>query len=72
MIDGCGSGVLNIFLSGSCTMSDLVGKCAEETENHDEFVSRVAHLFNDLKKNGVITGMEKGKIQKCAAKADIP
>ncbi len=53
-------------------MSDLVGKCAEETENHDEFVSRVAHLFNDLKKNGVITGMEKGKIQKCAAKADIP
>jgi hypothetical protein len=53
-------------------MSDLVGKCAEEAENHDEFVSCVAHLINDLKKNGVITGMEKGKIQKCAAKADIP
>ena len=28
--------------------------------------------FEDLKKDGFISGKEKGIIQKCAAKADIP
>ena len=41
-------------------------------DNHGEFVSSVSHLTNSLKKNGIISGNEKGKIQKCAAKAYIP
>ena len=32
----------------------------------------VSDLTNSLKKEGVISGKEKGKIQRCAAKADIP
>jgi hypothetical protein len=32
----------------------------------------VAHLTNDLKKDGFISGREKGAIQSCAAQADIP
>jgi len=32
----------------------------------------VAHLTNELKKAGIITGAQKGTIQSCAAGASIP
>jgi len=32
----------------------------------------VTHATNTLKDNGSITNKEKGAIQKCAGKADIP
>ena len=38
----------------------------------DQFVSCIARLTNDLKKNGTITGQQKGALQACAAQADIP
>jgi hypothetical protein len=72
VIDGCDSGVENVLLEDGCTISDLILECADDADNHGEFVSAVFHSTKYLKKNGIISGNEKGKIQKCAAKADIP
>jgi hypothetical protein len=72
VIDGCDTRVENQLSEDGCTLFDLITQCAGGAVNHGEFVSCVAHLTNDLKRDGMITGKEKGKIQKCAAKADIP
>jgi len=72
VIDGCNSGVPNTFFSSGCTITDLVMNCAPGARNHGAFVSCVAKVTNDLKKSGIISGAQKGAIQSCAAKADIP
>jgi len=41
-------------------------------QNHGQYVKCVSHTLNSLKKSRYITSNEKGKIQRCAAKADIP
>jgi len=72
IIDGCDSGVVNLLFDDGCTIADLIAECAVDANNHGQFVSCVAHLTNDLKKDGFISGQEKGAIQSCAAQADIP
>jgi hypothetical protein len=72
VIDGCDSGVENHLLENGCTISDLVMQCAAGASNHDEFVSCVAHMTNELKKDKTINGREKGFIDSCAARANIP
>ncbi len=71
-LDGCDSGVTNLLFDDGCTILDLIWLIAEDAHNHGRFVSGVAHLLNDLKRNGVLTGLEKGAIQSCAAQGDIP
>lgn len=71
VIDGIDSGVENVLLDDGCTISDLISQCAVEVVNHGEFVSLVSHTVNFLKKSRIISGKDKGMIQKCAAKADI-
>jgi hypothetical protein len=71
-IDGCDSGVSNALLGDGCTISDLIADCAAGASNHGAFVSCVAHLTNALKKDGVISGSEKGAIQRCAARSNLP
>jgi PA domain len=76
IIDGCDTGVPNTFFSSGpnagCTISDLILRCAANAGNHGGFVSCVSHLTNDLKKDGLITGIQKGAIMSCAAKAGLP
>ena len=72
VIDGCDSGVPNTLFANGCTISDLIQKAAADARNHGGFVSAVAHLTNELKKAGIITGAQKGTIQSCAAGASIP
>jgi concanavalin A-like lectin/glucanase superfamily protein len=72
IIDGCDSGVANTLFPTGCTISDLIMQCADDVNNHGEFVSCVAHLTNKLKTDGTITGQQKGAIQSCAAQANIP
>lgn len=72
IIDGCDSGVTNLFPEEGCTISDKITECAQGAKNHGKFVSCVAKLTNALKKAGIITGQQKGAIQSCAAQADIP
>jgi hypothetical protein len=72
VIDGCDTGVANLLLDSGCTISDLIADCAANASNHGNFVSCVAHLTNDLKRDGLISGREKGMIQRCAARSDLP
>ena len=73
LIGACDSGVVNAEFSDGCWMNDLIGECAaDEEENHGSLVSCVAHLTNAWKKDGEITGREKGAIQSCAALSDVP
>ncbi len=71
-IGECDSGVENQPLDNGCTMSDLIAQCAESAGNHGKFVRCVAHLTNNWKKERLIRGREKGAIQRCAARSDIP
>ena len=71
IIDGCDSGVPDAVAPGGLTISELVADCAEEATNHGQFVSCMAHVTNDLKKNGIITGQQKTALQSCAAQADF-
>lgn len=72
VIDGCDSEVENQIFDNGCSMNDLIDQCAVEASNHGKFVSCVSHLSNEWKANDLVSGSEKGSIQSCAAKADIP
>lgn len=72
VIDGCHSGVENFLLQTGCSINDEIDACAASARNHGAFVRCVSHLTNGLKKRRLITGKEKGAIQRCAAKADLP
>ena len=72
VIDGCNSGVTNTVFANGCRISDSIEDCADSASNHGGFVSCVAHYTNDLKKDGTITGAQKGAIQSCAGQANIP
>jgi len=70
VIDGCDSGVPNILFPDGCTISDDIAELAGNSTSHDDFVSSVAHHTNDLMKDGIIRGKQKGAIQSCAGHAD--
>lgn len=72
IIDGCDSGVGNSLFSTGCSIADQLGACAVGAKNHGKYVSCVTKKTNNLKKAKVITGKQKGAIQRCAAQADIP
>jgi hypothetical protein len=72
VIGGCDTGVSNTLFTSGCTISDLIAQIAAGSKNHGAFVSDVAHLTNDLKKAGIITGNQKDSIQSCAENASIP
>jgi hypothetical protein len=72
VVDGRNSGVLNALFPTGCTISDLIAACAQGVRSHGQFVNCVSRMTNDLNKIEIITGRQKGAIQKCAAKAQIP
>lgn len=63
VIGGCDSGVPNTVFANGCRISDGIAACADGAGNHGAFASCVAHYGNTLKKNGTITGAQKGAIQ---------
>lgn len=71
VIDGCRTGVYNQVYLGS-TITELIAACADRARNHGQFVRCVAQLTGALRRAGIISGREKGRIQRCAARADIP
>lgn len=71
VIDGCDTYVTSQNL-GTESMQELIDICAETARNHGAFVRCVAHLTNDWKAEGLITGEEKGAIMACAAASGIP
>jgi hypothetical protein len=72
VIDGVDTGVANTLFPNGCSFADLILECAEAATNHGRFVRCVARLANGLKKQGVISGKQKGRVQSAAAHANIP
>lgn len=71
VIDRCDTGVLDKIYQGQF-ISEMIYACAANAKSHGEFISCVAELTNMLKKEGIITGAEKGAIQSCAAQSNLP
>ena len=61
--------------AGTITMIDVgetddpYEECAEQANNHGEYVSCIAHMNNELLADGSMTGKDKGQSQKHAAKS---
>ena len=70
-IDGCDTGIPDLDVNGT-PLSELIDECAANAKNHGKFVSCVNKIINPLKKAGVISGSEKGRITRCAAKSSLP
>lgn len=71
LIDGCDTGVQDQLVNGD-TISGLITDCSVGAKNHGEFVSCVSQVTNDLKEAGLISGKDKGAIQRCAAQSSLP
>lgn len=76
VINGCDTGVDDVWYGdgdgdGDKLISVQIQELYDSAKNHGEFVRGVAMLTNDLMKDGIITGKEKGKIQSCAAKLKV-
>jgi hypothetical protein len=72
VIDDCDTGVANMMLGDDgCTMADRLAQCADGVATHGEFVSCVAQLTNGWKRDGLISGRDKGRIQSCAAQSNL-
>ena len=48
-------------------MADLLADLAAGEGNHGSYISSVADLTNEWKDSGLITGSQKGAIQRAAA-----
>ena len=68
IIGKCDSGVINQRFEDGCTMSDLIAGCGIGARNHIKNIRCVAHLTNEWKAEGLISGEQKGAIQRCVAK----
>lgn len=71
MIDGCNTYIPDIDVDGQ-PLSEVIDQCAVDAKNHGKFVSCVTKTANVLKKQGIISGKEKGQITKCAAQSSLP
>jgi len=71
-IDKCETGITNEVSDEGCTRADAVAACAEEARNHGQFVQCVALLANGWKRSAAITDTDRGRINRCAARAGIP
>ena len=66
IIGSCNSGVPNHVFPNGASFSDLISSCGPNSApNHGQFVSCVSLLTNDWKKQGLISGAQKGSIQSC-------
>jgi hypothetical protein len=61
------TGVPNTFFPNGCTIRDFIAKCRAGAQNHGAYVSCVADLTNTLKTLQIISGAQKGAIQRAVA-----
>ena len=70
VINGCDTGIVNEFVTNGANFNDLIGAAAfPGSRNHGDFVRQVSQMANQWKKDGLISGKEKGKITSCAARS---
>ena len=71
IIGGLDSDVPNLLLGSGSTIADLIALAAIDAGNQGQFVSSVAAITDELMKDGIISGSQKGAIQSCTAQARI-
>jgi len=59
-------------LDDGTRISQKIQDCINNSRNHGDFISCMAHLTNWLMKNGYITNKEKGILMNIAARANLP
>jgi len=69
-VAGCDTGVSNMMFITGCTLQDRINLCGVGVQNHGEFVSCVSHLADELNRQGVLTGRQKGRLQQCAGRSN--
>jgi hypothetical protein len=72
MIDGCSTGAANQVGDAGCSMADQVFLCEMGARNHGQFVRCVARLTRTWVRAGMVAKNKRGRIVRCAARADIP
>lgn len=70
IIDGQDTGVQNADTGDGCTISDLIAADAAYA-SHGAFVEHVDAVTDQLMADGAISGREKGRIMRTAARSDI-
>jgi hypothetical protein len=70
IIGDCDTGVVDRLHEGAL-ISEWIDDCAAAAKSHGQFVRCITDLTNELNEVGVISGKEKGAIQRSAAKAKI-
>ena len=70
VIGSVDSGVPNRALAGICTINDHILD-TETWDSHGQFMDHVSEIAQLLKKEGVITGNERGAILKAAAQSGV-
>ncbi len=72
IIAGCDTSVDNKVTGNGATFMDLVAALAAEYEgNHGGFVSAITQMADTWKKDGLISGQQKGAITSCVARSDV-
>ena len=64
VINSCNSGVPNAVLPTGCNIMDRLAAC---TSANNDYMSCVASVAGEFKTAGLITGAQRGAIQRCAA-----
>jgi hypothetical protein len=65
IIGGCDTGVPNVTLPDGRTLQETLDAACPDPEDN-RYSSCIAQITNELQRDGLITGMQKGKIQSCA------
>ncbi|MGA8853526.1 MAG: hypothetical protein WB492_05040, partial [Christiangramia sp.] len=72
VIDGCDSGVNNFNFGDGYTLSDKIDELETGNyKNHGQYVKTIAKYLNGLKKEGILTGKQKGKLMRCTGSSSI-
>jgi hypothetical protein len=71
MVGGVDTGIIDALYEDQL-ISEQIRQCEGEAKNHGQFVSCVAHLANELTREGLITKEDRTLLQRCAARARIP
>ncbi|MBA8824903.1 glucose/arabinose dehydrogenase/type 1 glutamine amidotransferase [Saccharopolyspora lacisalsi] len=64
------TGVANHRVGGGCTINDLIDD-ERDWSGHGAFVSHLNDLTKQLRKDGVLSGRERGMLSRAAGKSDI-
>jgi hypothetical protein len=68
VVGQCDSGVPNDLLPTGCTTVDLILQCRLGSSGHRGFVACLWNLLTNLRQQGVVTGIEAGRILRCASR----